>query len=174
MTEHKLITRPSMSLGTARAIEKLKDGKPGDEFTVPQMEEITGENCGQNTRGRNHVCSAINHVLTQHQIHWSWSRDDKVWRCCTHEDSLGIVDNRNKSIGRRARKSLRMLASVDEKELNEEERREKRLSELQNSLAITSISAPLRKRLSKAKVVVEPDMDQLAKLIGRNGRDDSE
>ena len=65
---------------------------------------------------------------------------------------------------RKAKRSLRVASSVDEKKLTDEERRDHSLNVLSAGLMVTAGSSSFQKRVESDRIV-GPNYDQLATLV---------
>ena len=158
--------RHGLAFGTSKAIDRFKTGSHGDLVTREQMQAVTGESCELGTNGYGHVNTAIKHVETTYGIVWRWDRNRQAWRCLDDAEKVHCSGQLNKAARRKVSRSLRVAASVDESTLDNDQHRDHQLNVVAASLALTSVSAPLRKRLDKkGGALVGPDYEQLAELV---------
>ncbi len=66
---------------TARAVERLKAGKPGDLLTRDEMATIIGRGCKTHELGYGNVNTAIRHTERHAGIVWRWDREAQALRC---------------------------------------------------------------------------------------------
>lgn len=106
---------------TQNAINRMKDGAPGDTITLEQMTELVGRDCSFTGKGRPNVDSAIRHVEANHNIVWRWDRNVKAWRCLRPGDRVTHVDHENHITRRRMTRNLRIAVGTDRKGLTKDE-----------------------------------------------------
>lgn len=150
---------------TANAIEAMKNGKPGDQFTPQQMTEITGTDCSA-TRGRRCVDSARRNVERNFGIVWCWDRTTKSWHCLDDaqksESVTGFID-RSRRLSRRASNRAR---TVDESALSEEQRKQHRLRCVTTATLELFASGVVQKRLEKVNsALTVPDPQKLIEVM---------
>ncbi len=153
---------------TARAIERMKTGKPGDEITLADMSDVVGRDCSTGGNGRGNVDTAIKRCEPDHAVVWRWQKDKQLWACL---DDVGkSMDSQKKAvhIRRTARRSLRVAESVDRQKLTDDQRIQHDVN-----LAVTSMTylvgqGHFRKKLAGQVGTVplkEPEPQKLIELM---------
>ncbi len=157
----------SLSFETSRAYNRLKSGKPGDQITRGEMSEVVGRDCSSRGPGYRNVAAAINRVMNEFAIHWKWCRDAKAWVC--QGDSGKLITSRShlSSAGRKIRKGLRVVATVDPANLSAEERKDYVLTSTVASTLDLFSGASFRKKLDKtgADKFMQPDAQKVLELM---------
>ena len=156
--------RHGMRYATSAAIDKLKLGKPGDTLDREAMAIAIKESCELGTPGYGSVNTAIKHCETNYQIVWRWDRDLKAYKCLNSSESVRIGGQLMRRARTKAKRSLRVASSVDEKKLTNEERRDHSLNVLSAGLMVTAGSSSFQKKV-KNDASIGPNHDQLATLI---------
>ena len=156
--------RHGMRYATSAAIDKLKLGKPGDTITRDDMAKVVKESCELGTPGYGSVNTAIKHCETNYQIVWRWDRDLKAYKCLNNSESVRVGGQLMRRARTKAKRSLRVASSVDEKKLTDEERRDHSLNVLSAGLMVTAGSSSFQKRVESDRTV-GPNYDQLATLV---------
>lgn len=163
MSEAKTF-RHGMRYATSAAIDKLKLGKPGDTITRDDMAKVVKESCELGTPGYGSVNTAIKHCETNYQVVWRWDRDLKAYKCLNNSESVRVGGQLMRRARTKAKRSLRVASSVDEKKLTDEERRDHSLNVLSAGLMVTAGSSSFQKRVESDRTV-GPNYDQLATLV---------
>jgi hypothetical protein len=156
-----------LSFETTRAYNRLKDGKPGDKVTRGEMTRVVGRDCTSTGDGYSNVRSAINRVQNEFGICWVWSRDAQAWVC--QDDTGKLVTSRRhlSSAGRKIRKGLRVVATVDPANLSAEDRKDYVLTSTVASTLDLFSGAGFRKKLDKTGAVqfTQPDTQKVLELM---------
>lgn len=176
MTDEKVLTpdlkaRPgTMGLHTARAVERLKKGKPDELIGLDEMADVVGRLCGNHEQGRGNVTSAIKHVETNFGLIWHWDRDAKGWRCLTNSAGAHLASQGSRATtNRRARRDLVRAACINQGDLKEDERREFEHGMVAVGLVLTASGAAFGKRLKAIEGKLhEPDPSALLRLMSRD------
>jgi hypothetical protein len=168
--------RHGLAFGTSKAIDKMKVGKHGDTITRDEMSQITGESCELLSRGYSHVQSAIRRVEVEFGVVWRWHRELQAWYCLDDSERVKCAGGLNRVIAKRANRSLRVSATVDDANLSESDRRDHQLNIIASGIASMSVSSPFRKRLKGTmddnKKLIGPDYERLASLVlGKESHD---
>ncbi len=155
---------------TAKAIEHLKDGKPGDRVNVPEMQQIMGRPCnpsGEPSEGRlgyGNVATACHRVLMDHGPFWQWERESKSWVCQNNEGRVRETHRRHRFMRKRAKKNLQVLAGADRSAMSADQRQEHSVQQVLSGTVLVATSSPTRKKLLTGDVAHFHDPPQ-AKLI---------
>lgn len=162
-----------MSKATQRAVERLKEGTPGNTLNREEMAAIIGEPCGMGTAGYRHVRSAIAHVRKNQFMVWSWSRADTAWKCLDDAESVESAGSYNRQAARRAKVSVETATCIDVGNLNDDQRRDYQLQTTIASLIVAASAHRFRKRLlagkdQKSVLIQTVDYDALAKAVKRD------
>ena len=128
------------------------------------MAKVAKESCELGTPGYGSVNTAIKHCETNYQIVWRWDRDLQVYKCLNNSESVRVGGQLMRRARRKAKRSLRVASSVDEKKLTDEERRDHSLNVLSAGLMVTAGSSSFQKRVESDRIV-GPNYDQLATLV---------
>lgn len=155
-----------LSMWSHRAVEAMKNGKPGDGRTVEEMTAAVGRDCSPSGgRGYASVQSAIRHLLHTQGIVWRWSREHKAWRCLTPAEAANYSGDTLTAARRRARRSIKIGSVVDRNKLNEDEKRNLDLTMAQAGIMQLAGSSSVRKQLSALPAVKDVDQKQLLDLF---------
>lgn len=159
-----------MSAFTARAIERLKAGKPGDTLSRDEMTEVIGRRCDTGSPGYANVSTAIRHVQNNFGIVWAWNTGEKVWRCLNAAERVGLSGHHQKKAAKSVRRSIRVIETVDESQLTEDERKKFRGQAQVAAIANLMLTANAVKKIGTAAMtakLVIPEVDQIKKLMER-------
>lgn len=155
-----------MSVHTSRAVERLKDGKPGDTVSLEKMEEIVGRPCGNYTAGRGNVQSAIRHVLRHHNVAWEWDRSIKGWRCLTSIDKLEVIPAKMKRARSHLRRGMAIINTADFNDLTAEQQRILRTHSVHaGTLLLFSNPKAIQKLEQAGFEIKRPDTQRLIELM---------
>lgn len=102
-----------LSLFTVKLIDLLKAGKVGDMLTDEELSAACGRNVSVKGDGYGNLASAIRNVRRNHGLVWDRIRGAGVIECKGFDGKLSIVDSDRKSIGRRAKRSLSVMRTID-------------------------------------------------------------
>ncbi len=154
---------------TAAAIEKLKQGQPGDTITRHQMAIVVGLPCGTDERGYSHVLTAIKRTRKDHRVIWKWFRDLQSWKCLEDKDKEPAMRSDLRSARKRGKKALEIGTTVDRSKLSDDERRDHTLTMTQAGMTYACNGSPLRNKLIAAhangKQLQQPDPQKLVDLM---------
>lgn len=156
--------RHGMRYATSAAIDAFREGKEGDQFTRDQMAKIIKESCELGTPGYGSVNVAIRHCETNYLICWRWVKEVQAWRYLTSEEASKVTGQLMRRARTKAKRSLRVSASVEVSKLSEDQRRQHNLSVLSAGLMVTAGSSAFQKKVGSEKTV-GPNFDQLSKLV---------
>ncbi len=155
---------------TARAIERLKDGKPGDRVTLHEMAGCMDRPCnpvGVPSEGRlgfANVATAIHRVLVDHGPFWQWDRTERAWICQDNDGRMRETHRRHRHIGRRAKKNVRILVGADRSAMDTQQRQNHSVQQVIAGTLAVATSASARKKLLTGDVTHFHDPPS-AKLI---------
>lgn len=154
---------------TARAIERLKKGQPGDTVTRDEMAQVIGRDCATGTLGYGNVCSAIRHVLREYGIAWEWAKDLQAWKYLNDDERVTATEGQIHRGRRRAKHGLQIALTVDSKNLTDERRQDHELNQAAAGMALLCASGAFRKRLKATGIaqLQEPDPAKLIELMKR-------
>lgn len=116
--------RSGMSVHTSRAIDALKEGKPGDVISLGRMEQIIERQCGAGMPGYGNVRSAIDNVRSNFGIVWEWDRSSRGWRCLSDSEKPDAAKHRTKKARKQIRRSLAILAATNQANLTADQRQQ--------------------------------------------------
>lgn len=157
--------RSGMSIYTSRAIDRLKNGKPGDAISREEMSKQIGRGCEPRTNGYGNVCHAINHVESHFGVVWKWSRNEHAWICLDEAGKANEAKSRGDSGARRIRRGLRVAATVDRSKLSDADRGQFDRTVIQLEMSRMMTSAPMAKRLEQSSAIKAQDFDAIANLM---------
>ncbi len=158
--------RSGMSVHTSRAIDALKDGKPGDVVSLERMEEIVGRPCGNYTAGRGNVGSAIKHVLRRFKAAWEWDRNAKGWRCLSSADKLEVMPRRVRRARGQLRNGLMVISTANMDELTAEQQKVLRAQSVHAGTLLLFSNPKAIEKLEKAGFEIKkPDMRKVIELM---------
>lgn len=154
---------------TFAAVQRLKDGKPGDSFTPEEMEQIIGKECGPQTPGYGNVYSAIKRVEAEYNVIWRWVSSEKAWRCLNDSERQTEVRGRIKRSARHARRTMRIGMGTDRSKLTPEQTAELNIDIARAGMIQLCGSASFRNRLigtvTQNAALREPDPAKLVELM---------
>jgi hypothetical protein len=157
-----------MGIHTARAIERLKEGVPGDTITRDEMKHIIGRSCDVNSLGYGNVNSAIHAVERDHGVVWSWDRDKQAWLCLNDGEKLTKIRDLVGSAKRRSSRAIRVTKAVEYTKLNEDQRRDFTVLTAITGMIRLCGGTAFRHQLEKNvddKLFIEPPSTDLVKLM---------
>ena len=160
--------RNGMCFQTSKAIDRLKEGKPGDLVSRDEMEAVIGRKCDAESLGYGNVQSAIRYVERTAGIVWRWDKESQAWRCLTPSQAAADAGLSLKRSGRWAKKSQLTASTIKVEELQEEERLAYRATCVQAELVRLTVTGAINKRLSalaQDKVVEPVDAKKLLSLF---------
>jgi hypothetical protein len=144
---------------TAAAVDRLKGGGPGDIVTEREMSTVVGLDCSPRGPGYSTVYRATQIVRRDQQIVWQRDRTIPGWRVLTAEERIQQVKTTGmKSIRRKARKHLDMLA-VASKDLSPDSQRDQKILQVTQGMVLMTTTGHFRTQI--AATVAE--YDKLAK-----------
>ena len=155
-----------MHYTTAKAIEVLKHGTPGQTITRAAMAEEIGRSCELGTNGYGNVNSAIRHVENHHGVVWRWDREAKAWRCLGAGECVTESETQIKGARKRAARSLRVAKAVDVAKLDDDQRRDHNLNVAVASMLTATGGGAFRKRLAEKPSLRQPDTGKVLALFG--------
>lgn len=159
--------RSSMSLWTSRAIDALKDGKPGDVIAPEDMEAKVGRSCKCGDSGYANVLSAINHVTRNFGVVWKWQRAISAWKCLEPAEASAESTSLVGAARRRASRSLAVAATVDPGKLDEPTRRDHSLTVAQAGMIHLCGGGAFRKKLATSDIAAfkQPESKNVIALM---------
>jgi len=123
---------------TQKLIDRLKDGKPGEILTDEALTEIAGgydtraSVGGRQGKGYPYLTSAIRYVLRNYAVVWDRVHGGNYIRCVEDPDKLSLANTGLNRVRKAARKSARVLGTINIENLTVEQ-----VQERNASLAIT-------------------------------------
>lgn len=156
--------RSGMCVFTSRAIDAMKDGKPGDKIGREAMASIIGRDCKPASRGYANVNSAINYVRNR-GIFWQWVRSAKAWVCLAPDQIADETQRGVSKVHRTAGRVLKGAACCDVKKLTTDQKRQFDLATTRAALARTATSAAMAKRMESAATLKVPTLEDLEKAF---------
>lgn len=158
--------RSGLCIHTSRAIKALSGGKPGDVILLGDMEKAVGRPCGNGDNGRGNVASAINRVLNEKGLFWKWVRGLGGWKCFDASEKNSHVSTGMRGIHRKANRLLRVAATIDPKQLTDDERRDYTLNgALVGAIRVIGHGGTRKKLESVIDKVIEPDASKVLALM---------
>jgi hypothetical protein len=156
---------------TAKAVERLKTGQPGDALTRAQMADVIGRSCELHSNGYGNVNSAINHVEREHGVIWRWDKGLQAWKCLHDHEKVGDASGKIKRSRKLAKRAIRVAAHTDASKLSDDQRREHNLNTAQAGLLYLFGGGPFRKRLKQAALpnTHEPEVGKVIELMKPRG-----
>lgn len=147
---------------TAKLVDLLQKGVPGDILT----DEIMTQHCGRDTRvkgnGYNNLQTAISRVERFHRLVWRREATVGCIRCLTDHGMISVGNSNMDKIRRKTRRTKRVLALVDIETLTENEQKEFMAKYTQ----IGTVELMLKPQVT-AKLLMKgvTDMPELSKLL---------
>ena len=111
--EARRIPVPGVSRETAALVERLKTGTHGDLITDVELSKLIGKDTRPNHKGYSNLMSAIGRCLREYRILWQRVRQENCIECVNDIGKVEVVKSKRQQIHRKARKSMRVSASVD-------------------------------------------------------------
>jgi hypothetical protein len=137
---------------TAKLIERLKDGKPGDVLSDAELGEICGRETKPGEEGYQNLRSAIRYTMRHHNVYWERIIDAGQIKCLNGPETLTSNRRDFRMINRRAKFSAGKLRTVNPETLNLPDRSQYFTNRAQLG-ALTMFSATkTTKRLDDAEV----------------------
>jgi hypothetical protein len=122
-TEVRRIMVPhGISLPTAKLIEKIKDGKPGDVLSDADLTAACGRPTEPEGSGYANLMSAISYVRRMHGVVWERVRAERCIKCLNPKEILSTADASAGKIRRESMKSVQKLRTIVLDNLEESER----------------------------------------------------
>lgn len=149
----RFVVQPQHSVATSLLIECLKGGESGDEVTDEELFEICHKATVSGANGYGNLQSAIRYCLRQGVV-WQRVRGEDKIRCLDGPEKLARAEFDKRGIRRRAKRSVRVLGSIDrEKDFdNDQDRRRFDVHFAQQStIAVLADSYTTRKLEAKTK-----------------------
>ena len=151
---------------TQRAVEKLRDGKPGDIIDRPAMTMIVGRECTPGALGYGNVSTAIKHVERHYAIVWRWIKSDKAWRCLTEEEKMTVEHGYTKQSRRCARRGMVVGQSIDVAQLSSDQKRVHSVNQSVAGMIYLCVGGAFRKKLKAVESTLrEPEQEKLVELM---------
>jgi hypothetical protein len=155
---------------TAAAIDRLKDGKPGDYVTLAEMNDAVGRDCSSHGPGRQNVDTAIRHVESMYNAVWRWDVTAKRWNCLDAAQRGELIRRDNKTTTRRVKRTVRIGAGTDRTQLDDDQRRDLDIDVTIAGMMAMAGSGNFRKRAALviengAARLREPEPSKLLELM---------
>ncbi len=154
-----------MCQATASAVDRLKQGGPGDSLTRAQMEAIIGRPCGPQTPGYGNVREAIKHVEANYGVAWEWQRPLQAWVCLDDVGKVNATKTRIRRAQSAAKRAVRVAGAVDVRNLKADERRSHTLNLAMAGMTLLASSGAFRQRLNQLDGPSKPEMGKLLELM---------
>mgnify|MGYP002642052879 CR=1 FL=1 len=155
---------------SARAVERLKAGQPGDLVTRDEMALVIGRGCKTHELGYGNVNTAIRHTERHAGIVWRWDREAQAWRCLSDQHKIKVERDYTKQSRAKARRGMIVGGTVDQSKLTDDERREHQLNLSATGMIYLCGGGAFRKRMAGAGVgqLIQPEPDKLIALMKQN------
>lgn len=177
-----------LSAFTANLIDRLKDGKPGDVFTVEQLSEIAGRDCrhpgvlhrkaamaqldGDMERatelsraaahsGAGNLRTAIRYCVNNHGVNWQWVRGSDSIRCMNGEEVGNYATASTKSTHRRLKHTCQRMRCADLTDLSDDDKASFRVRAAQIGSLVAISSSNAHKKLLARHVQTPLDYERL-------------
>lgn len=155
MDEVKRIpVQPGYGPTTSKLIDKLRNGQPGDKVFDTEL-EADGLKCTPNADDYENLCTAIK-FLRGEGIVWVRVRGAGYLQCLKPNERLDLANCYRRSISRKAKATMSVLASIDRDEVDEHRRRELDARKAQTATLVmfsdSSITKALQHKNTDAKV----------------------
>lgn len=102
-----------MSPVTAKLIDRLKDGKPGDTLADAELETVAGVRTDPNGKAYPNLLSACRYVLRHHGVRWERVVGAGSIKCLNDSETIVSVERDRDCAGRRVRRAGVKLGTVD-------------------------------------------------------------
>ena len=112
----------ALSLPTKQLIDVMKTGKQGDTLTAKELKDACGRNVKSGEDGYANLASAIRHCINNYNLVWKWIKGLDGIRCLGPTEIVSVSETDRKSISRRAKRSCRKLATIDDGKLADGEK----------------------------------------------------
>lgn len=171
-TEPATISRiehiPGVSITSSRLIDRLKTGTPGDVITDEDLTSVCGKDTRPNGKGYSSLQTAIRYCEREHNVVWRRIKGADCIKCLEWSERLEQDNKYRRHIHRTAKRSVRVVNSIDTSELKPSDQREVNIRTAQMMTLASMSSADMRKKL-EARDIQEPlDMPKLLEAM-RNG-----
>ena len=149
------------SIFTNKLIDKLSVGKIGDVLTDEELTSVCGKNTQVGGDGYAYLLSAQRYVLRRFGLYWVRVRNGQQIKCVDAKETKEIVSRDLQLTGRRAKRIVTKLASVNIAELDEKDKREILTMQAQSGTIAMVAGKHARKALMSLATVNKPDMKRL-------------
>ncbi|MCP4539864.1 MAG: hypothetical protein GY832_22220 [Chloroflexi bacterium] len=157
---------PNAGLTAQKIAMVFKDKTVGDEVTDGQLYDACGEVTAPGGTAYGALQTAAKHFIKSNGVFWQRLRGQGIIRCMTAEEKMHYLKNETKRIGARARKNLRIGATVDIEELPEDKRPEARATlSCMGTMALCA-KPQLQKKLAAKVKPAKPDVSALLAIMG--------
>lgn len=156
---------------TVLLINRLKEGRPGDELTDEELEKICGQSTRPGTRttpagpSYGHLKTAIKRCIASHGITWDRVNGEHLIRCL---GSVGVMEKAKgaiKSVQRKSRATTMMMGMTQLNGMDETKRAEfSAVAALVGSVALFT-TPQARKRLQDKGVQKPLDMAKMLEAM---------
>jgi hypothetical protein len=113
-----------MSPITAKLIECLKSGVPGDTINEAEFAIETRTELGTKGKNYSNLMAAIVYCEREYGVVWQRIRKTDIIKCLEAGERVGVGRRNLQSIRRKARRTIKVVASADMSKLNDAERSE--------------------------------------------------
>jgi hypothetical protein len=163
---------------TTKAIERFKQGKPGDIISLAEMAGVLGVQLTGEGRlpGNSHawVRTAIKRIKRDYRIWWKWDRNGRCWRCLQEEEKVREQSHRVRLHRGRFREEAKDSVSIKTDTLDVTLRHEHLANQTMILMAHQVTSSPMRRALAssgKLESLTQPTLPKLIELMSENGPD---
>lgn len=113
---------PGFTAATLKLIERLKDGKIGDELTDTQLASVAGEVVKVGSKGYCHLLSAIRYTTRNHRVLWQRVPKAGAIRCLNSVETIAAGESHYRRAGREAKRGITKLKTLQLDQLQNGER----------------------------------------------------
>ena len=111
-TVQRFPTIPSLNPHSAKLVEWLRDGKPGDQRTDDEIAQQIGMSAKPKGPGYRFLATAIRRCMNEHSVVWHRIPGASVIRCLDPKGIIELAKDRNRHIGRTAGRANREIGTV--------------------------------------------------------------
>lgn len=180
MTEHSEVSRAvvppgQMNRASMQLIERMKDGKPGDEHTDAQAKDICGKDVrprganGLHGDGYGYMQTAIRYCRNVYGVIWKRVRGEGKIACLNGPECRAEATSKRRHIHRTGKVAMRILGVVDRRELTEEQQREHLIEVACMGTTVQATSSKIHRQLASDKNPQPLNMPKLLAAMRENG-----
>ena len=155
----------------AKAVDFLKNGKPGDRISEDELALLLGIHCGPGSEGKKRICKAITVCTREHRLLWKWKRPkggEAHLVCCDAGGVMEDIDSERRRMYRNSTRLNRKSLCLDEKQLNSEDSKRYRAMQVVSTMSgnLTKTQT-LTKLVKNGSTLIAPDEAKILALMSK-------